>query len=61
MWTPQPTSLSGSSAGADLPAARLELRRGKLVLVRKREMVILVFDLFSPRNEAKQEGVGRVV
>ena len=28
--------LSGSSAGADLPAARLELRRGKLVLVRKR-------------------------
>jgi tRNA(Ile)-lysidine synthase len=28
--------LSGSSTGADLPAARLELRRGKLVLVRKR-------------------------
>ena len=28
--------LNGSSAGADLPAARLELRRGKLVLVRKR-------------------------
>jgi tRNA(Ile)-lysidine synthase len=28
--------LTGSSAGADLPAARLELRRGKLVLVRKR-------------------------
>jgi tRNA(Ile)-lysidine synthase len=28
--------LSGTSAGADLPAARLELRRGKLVLLRKR-------------------------
>ena len=28
--------LSGSSAGADVPSARLELRRGKLVLVRKR-------------------------
>jgi tRNA(Ile)-lysidine synthase len=28
--------LNGSSAGADFPAARLELRRGKLVLVRKR-------------------------
>jgi tRNA(Ile)-lysidine synthase len=28
--------LSGSSAGADLPGARLELRRGKLVLQRKR-------------------------
>ena len=28
--------LNGNSAGADLPAARLELRRGKLVLVRKR-------------------------
>ena len=28
--------LNGSSAGADLPAARLELRRGKLVLLRKR-------------------------
>jgi tRNA(Ile)-lysidine synthase len=28
--------LNRSSAGADLPAARLELRRGKLVLVRKR-------------------------
>ena len=27
---------NGSSAGADLPAARLELRRGKLVLLRKR-------------------------
>jgi tRNA(Ile)-lysidine synthase len=29
-------TLTGSSAGADLPAARLELRRGKLVLRRKR-------------------------
>ena len=29
-------TLSGSSAGADLPGARLELRRGKLVLQRKR-------------------------
>ncbi len=28
--------LNGTSAGADLPAARLELRRGKLVLLRKR-------------------------
>ncbi len=28
--------LNGSSAGADLPSARLELRRGKLVLLRKR-------------------------
>ena len=28
--------LTETSAGADLPAARLELRRGKLVLVRKR-------------------------
>ena len=28
--------LNETSAGADLPAARLELRRGKLVLVRKR-------------------------
>ena len=28
--------LHGTSAGADLPAARLELRRGKLVLLRKR-------------------------
>jgi tRNA(Ile)-lysidine synthase len=28
--------LHGSSTGADLPAARVELRRGKLVLVRKR-------------------------
>ena len=29
-------TLSGSSAGADLPGARLELHRGKLVLQRKR-------------------------
>ena len=29
--------LSGTSAGADLSAARLELRRGKLVLLRKRD------------------------
>jgi tRNA(Ile)-lysidine synthase len=28
--------LNGSSAGADFPSARLELRRGKLVLLRKR-------------------------
>jgi len=28
--------LNGTSAGADLPAARLELQRGKLVLLRKR-------------------------
>ena len=28
--------LRGSSSGADLPGARLELRRGKLVLLRKR-------------------------
>jgi tRNA(Ile)-lysidine synthase len=28
--------LNGTSSGADLPAARLELRRGKLVLLRKR-------------------------
>ena len=28
--------LNGTSAGADLPAVRLELRRGKLVLLRKR-------------------------
>jgi tRNA(Ile)-lysidine synthase len=28
--------LNGTSAGADFPAARLELRRGKLVLLRKR-------------------------
>ena len=28
--------LDGTSAGADVPAARLELRRGKLVLLRKR-------------------------
>ncbi len=28
--------LNGSSTGADLPGARLELRRGKLVLLRKR-------------------------
>jgi tRNA(Ile)-lysidine synthase len=28
--------LNGTSAGADVPAARLELRRGKLVLLRKR-------------------------
>jgi tRNA(Ile)-lysidine synthase len=28
--------LNGTSAGADLPSARLELRRGKLVLLRKR-------------------------
>ena len=28
--------LSGSSTGADLPSARVELRRGKLVLLRKR-------------------------
>jgi tRNA(Ile)-lysidine synthase len=28
--------LEGSSAGADLPSARVELRRGKLVLLRKR-------------------------
>jgi tRNA(Ile)-lysidine synthase len=28
--------LDGSSTGADLPSARVELRRGKLVLVRKR-------------------------
>jgi tRNA(Ile)-lysidine synthase len=29
--------LNGSSSGADFPAARLELRRGKLVLQRKRD------------------------
>jgi tRNA(Ile)-lysidine synthase len=31
--------LSGSSSGADVPGARLELRRGKLVLLRKRPRV----------------------